>query len=135
MNKSVVVNDEAIRSEPEANSLLAKSDLPGVYLRGRAGEVVILISGAFRATSKIFSEYSSVNSSALLLGSSLGKSESHRTQGIYQTVVWALWTVKLKSFILYNYKSHRTGLLNKSSFKVIGCTDKSNRTGLLNKSP
>ena len=65
LNKSVVVNDEAIRSEPEANSLLAKSDLPGVYLRGRAGEVVILILRAFQSTSKIFSEYSPVNSSAI----------------------------------------------------------------------
>ena len=63
--KSVVVNDEAIRFEPEANSLLAKSDPPRVYLRGRAGEVVILILRAFRSTSKIFSEYSPVNSSTI----------------------------------------------------------------------
>ena len=76
----------------KSKSLLAKSDPPGVYLRGRAGEVVILILRAFRWTSKnilwIFS-----NKFSNYWAVAPGNQESHRTLSIYRTV-------KLKSLII-----------------------------------
>ena len=89
-----------MRSERKANWLWAKSETPGVYLRGRAEEEVILILRALRDTSKILiSRNTRKLHSGIILENYSQKlyaeiilkvhRESCMTLGIYWTVVWA----------------------------------------------